>query len=909
MARTNFLEEMTEDQRSLERLFRSGIRPIPEHQKEEWRKQRKQREEQMKELVRDLAASWQENPETIAEAVSFGSRMYKYSVRNNMLIYKQNPYATYVQSFQAWKEMGVSVKEGEKGARIWIPAQATILKVDGKLIPLEHATKEQRIQYQAGEIESTTSRHFRIGTVFDIAQTTYPIEKYPALFHMGYESAVHGSIIRGLINYAAESLHCPVSITDMKSISMRGNYQPGKNMIRLNDKLQDTQKLSTLAHELGHAVLHQEDLGKSLVQQELEADALGIMIESHFGIQPTDTRKRHLAQNYRAYEKEWRVKEGLDGFGDVLSNVFQAFRRELPEIMRYVEQAIPAVAMKRQNVQRQPEPREDIYSRIKREISILDYAPMHGIQLQRVGRYYTMQEHDSVRIDPDRNCFWRNSGIGQTTEGSVIDFATAFVHGEDLHAALSELTALTETVTPEIREKRAIQRSVSAEKEKQEKISLKEALPRRARNMHRAYAYLTQTRYIDQDIVQDFVNRKMLYQDVRGNCVFVTYDQNKEPVFANFRGTLSEVRFLGDVSGSDYQKGFYISNGAKKLIVTESVIDAMSIMTILHGQGIEYKEYDYLPLSGAAKHTPLMEHLKVDSKEEVLLALDHDLTGVKDMKILHDRLTGDLGMKEEQVTYHVPAGKDWNQDLAEKAGKFRPMNEIPFLKGGELPAIHYCAVQSTQHCEERGFRKRNGKDQFRLAELTEDGKILPMDIKRNVIFRSPEELKDLVPNMYEEIPYRELLKKQEELQKQAAVSGMNLEAQEEIRETQEASWEIRGYRVTEGLIAAQVVHNGLESEENIWMEEGRTYVAVGYMADRTYEEHDLTEAEREALADFMEENRLEAEKGSPLLAVKETQKGIDGKMAGTDLLDQLQQQFREEGSPVPEPGMSLGIGG
>ena len=94
MARTNFLEEMTEDQRSLERLFRSGIRPIPEHQKEEWRKQRKQQEEQMKELVRDLAASWQENPETIAEAVSFGSRMYKYSVRNNMLIYKQNTYAT-----------------------------------------------------------------------------------------------------------------------------------------------------------------------------------------------------------------------------------------------------------------------------------------------------------------------------------------------------------------------------------------------------------------------------------------------------------------------------------------------------------------------------------------------------------------------------------------------------------------------------------------------------------------------------------------------------------------------------------------------------------------------------------------------------------------------------------------------
>ena len=353
--------------------------------------------------------------------------------------------------------------------------------------------------------------------------------------------------------------------------------------------------------------------------------------------------------------------------------------------------------------------------------------------------------------------------------------------------------------------------------------------------------------------------------------MFVAYDEKKEPVFANFRGTLSEVKFLGDVPGSNYQKGFYISNEAKKLVVTESVIDAMSVMTILHGQGIDYKEYDYLPLSGAAKHTPLMEHLKADPKEEVLLALDHDLTGVKDMKVLHDRLIGDLGMEERQVTYHVPAGKDWNQDLAEKAGKFRPMNEIPFLEGGELPAIHYCAVQSTQHCEERGFRKRNGKDQFRLAELTEDGKIQPMDIKRNVIFRSPEELKDLVPSMYEEIPYRELLKKQEELQKQAVVSSMAPETQEEIQT--ETAWEVRGYRVTEGLIVAQVIHNGLESEENVWVEEGRTYVAAGYMADRTYEEHDLTEAERDALATFMEDKRAGGRERLPVTCCERNSEG------------------------------------
>ena len=47
--------------------------------------------------------------------------------------------------------------------------------------------------------------------------------------------------------------------------------------------------------------------------------------------------------------------------------------------------------------------------------------------------------------------------------------------------------------------------------------------------MRRAYAYLTKTRWIDPDVVQDFVDRKMLYQDVKGNCVFLAYGADGEP--------------------------------------------------------------------------------------------------------------------------------------------------------------------------------------------------------------------------------------------------------------------------------------------------------------------------------------------------------------------------------------------
>ena len=64
-------------------------RKLTEEQKEKWKEKAYLQESQMKEMIQELASSWQEKPETIAEMFAFGSKMYRYSVRNNMLIYKQ----------------------------------------------------------------------------------------------------------------------------------------------------------------------------------------------------------------------------------------------------------------------------------------------------------------------------------------------------------------------------------------------------------------------------------------------------------------------------------------------------------------------------------------------------------------------------------------------------------------------------------------------------------------------------------------------------------------------------------------------------------------------------------------------------------------------------------------------------
>lgn len=888
--------------------------------REEQKEWREAQQKAMQKRIQEITDTWRENPETIAEMLEFGSHIYQYSARNTMLIYSQNPHATYAQSFQAWKEQGAYVKKGEHGYRVYVPVEATILKVDGKLIPLEHATKEQEARYKAGEIESTTRRYFKIGSVFDISQTTYPKESYPKLYHMGYESALHGAVAEGLIKYAKNSLQCQVSTVDMKSIALRGSYNPENNRIQLNELLEDTEKLSTLSHELGHALLHRDGaLTKTTEQIEIEADALGIMIESHLGVDITESRKRHLAEHYRQYQKFYQeAGEGKkpEGFGEVIANVFRTFRKEIEDMDNYVKQSVgkaeqtlekererfpkPEKQTEEPRQTKNPEPEQntgEIYDRIKQNIRITDYAGMHGMEVQRVGRYYTIKGHDSVRIDTEKNCFWRNSGIGQTTEGSVIDFAMAFVHDEDLQESLKELSALAggkESVSIQGTGNR--NRTVHTQPK-----PLAENLPERAKNMHRAYAYLTQTRFLEPDVVQDFVDRKMLYQDVRGNCVFVSYDEEKKPVFANFRGTLSERKFLGDVGGSDYRKGFYIDNQAEKVIVTESVIDAMSVMSILYGQGIDYKQYDYLPLSGATKHGPLYEQLKEHPKKEVLLALDHDLAGVKDMKLMQEKLLGELGMKAEQVTFHVPEAKDWNQELVNYMKKLQPVTEINFLKSTPLPEIHYCAVQSTRQIEERGFRKRNGQEQYRLVELSEKGELIPMDIKRNVIFRSPAEVRKLIPEMYEEVPYGKLV----------GMMGKEMAGSLEPEQTMnEETADIKGFEVKEGIIMANMATGGIEEQQAVCRNQKGYYIPMGYAFEHSYRELELTQEQAEELEAFIETQGITVTGDSMILMAEERQEDrfVETEKKETSFLDALQKQQFQIQDPVPEQELGIGLG-
>ncbi len=313
------------------------------------------------------------------------------------------------------------------------------------------------------------------------------------------------------------------------------------------------------------------------------------------------------------------------------------------------------IAKNKENAsQRQSELNRQITEQIKRDIHITDVAREMGFHVKKVGNYFTIEEHDSVRITRD-NYYFRNS-TGE--KGTVIDFVMNF-SGQGKNTVLQNLAEklnyhISIIDFPESRPSFG---------EKQEKTFV---LPQKAASMRNMFAYLTQARYIDSEIVQELVNRKMLYQDVRNNCVFVSYHADK-PVFATLKGTNTYVPFSGDVSGSDYRYCWHMGNGSQRLQVYEAPIDAMSRMSMFLHSGKNYLDYDYLALTGTGKYEAVFHHLRAAEAEgrpytDVYVCTDNDSGGTLCLENISRTLKQDF--PDTAVHADRPLiTNDWNDEL------------------------------------------------------------------------------------------------------------------------------------------------------------------------------------------------------------------------------------------------------
>lgn len=319
-------------------------------EKKKWQKAQEDKLNLVTTQIQKIINCYEQDPDQIAELLAFGSRFYQYSCRNKMLIANQNKYATFVQSYQKWKEAGYDVIDAKNKLAVLVPVKITCIQKypnSKEYIPLSQATADQKTAYKAGGLQSRSYQRFNIGYVYDISQTNCPVEDYPKYYHMGYNNEDQKLLAEGLIDYAREDLATDVHIIALPSISLRGEFYPipigERYHLTLNEKLKDTEKLSSLSHELGHAAIHKNMPSSPEFQKELEADCFSIMLENHLGIDITEGRKRHLADHYKdlleyngsLLESETQQDQVIT-IEQIINNVFRRYQEEIPSIDHHI---------------------------------------------------------------------------------------------------------------------------------------------------------------------------------------------------------------------------------------------------------------------------------------------------------------------------------------------------------------------------------------------------------------------------------------------------------------------------------------------------------------------------------------------------------------------------------------------
>ena len=89
-----------------------------------------------------------------------------YSARNVLLIAAQRPTATHLEGIRSWRELGRSVRPGEKGIRIFAPTVG--IKQDSKSQAQDATKSSRKRKMQEPEMQLLG---FRAVSVFDISQT------------------------------------------------------------------------------------------------------------------------------------------------------------------------------------------------------------------------------------------------------------------------------------------------------------------------------------------------------------------------------------------------------------------------------------------------------------------------------------------------------------------------------------------------------------------------------------------------------------------------------------------------------------------------------------------------------------------------------------------------------------------
>ena len=193
----------------------------------------------------------------------------------------------------------------------------------------------------------------------------------------------------------------------------------------------------------------------------------------------------------------------------------------------------------------------------------------------------------------------------------------------------------------------------------------------------RLYDYLCVRRGISRHIVDSPLREEKIYEDRRGNIVFVAYDDKNKPRFACVRGTYDKKIFRMDCVGSDKRYGFNTAASAPsdRLYIFESAIDLMSqgsLENAATGNIEAWKQHSRLSLAGTSDTALSFFLNQHEEVKELIFCLDNDEPGREASGIMTKKYA-DMGYLTQ---IELPSAKDYNEDLAAQSAESLSLSRI-----------------------------------------------------------------------------------------------------------------------------------------------------------------------------------------------------------------------------------------
>lgn len=205
--------------------------------------------------------------------LALAGRFHKYSLRNQMLIYSQDPDATRVAGFHTWKNLGRRVRKGEHGLLIIVP------------MPLRRRDADQ-------DQDECTEIRFGTRFVFDLRQTEGDeLPERPTIEGdpKGFLELLHSLATAKSIDVTFRDFH-PVFEHGIEGLSKGGS-------IELANGLSAAEEFSVLSHELAHELLHKDAGARTLpkIILETEAEAVAHAVSSGIGLETNGASSDYIS--------------------------------------------------------------------------------------------------------------------------------------------------------------------------------------------------------------------------------------------------------------------------------------------------------------------------------------------------------------------------------------------------------------------------------------------------------------------------------------------------------------------------------------------------------------------------------------------------------------------------------------